>query len=97
MHCQEEIVTGRNAFLYLDVMLIESVPEGFQELREADMSSIGPFEKSARRDIHFDLRVDPFQLRDSTAAVPGLVHPPDDLYVLLRHRPRSIPQPQESA
>jgi hypothetical protein len=30
-------------------------------------------------------------------SVPGLDHPTDNLHVLLRHRPRSIPQAQESA
>ena len=91
MYCQEDIVTSRNALLYLDVMVLESVPEGFQELRDIGMSSIGPFVKSTRRDIHFDFWVHPFQRRDSTTAVPAFVQPPDDLHVLLRHRPRSIP------
>jgi hypothetical protein len=44
---------------------------------------------------------DDFGIKDvefgPSAAVEPLVEPPHDLHVLLRHRPRSIPQAQESA
>ena len=97
VHSHNHGVSYGGAFLDLDAVVGKGTPERFQEGGETRMPSILPRKVEAAYELCLDGWIDEIKWRNSAAPIPGLVDELHDLQVLLRHRPRSIPQAQESA
>jgi hypothetical protein len=91
----DDIVSGRYEPIVLGMPVRPDGVEVLAVLRHALQASIGlAFDK---RRMEFDLRMEDRERRLGVATVEGVDEAAKLAHVLLRHRPLSIPQVQESA
>ncbi len=94
----DHVIAGIDYLLDVGFNLLERLEpprDGVSDVLEA--TSGAPVAPKSRNVLPFDVRVVQLAERLPVALPLCFEHGPDNLHVLLRHRPRSIPQAQEPA
>src|SRR6185503_4030568 len=94
---RNDVVCRRKELLQLGDRLLERIFEVFHKSSELLSTSIDPGLRMSRVCLPFEVRRDLREYAVPISTIKCFNQAPDGFHILLRHRPRSIPQAHEPA